>query len=186
MKRISTLLLAACALGALALSISAQARIRIVGGPEPARPSTDAEKKNPGDDPNAVKPVDPTPEEHDRIAELIEQLGDPHLVVRDRAMSELAGFEARALAQVRKAKSHDDDEIANRCGLLEEVIMSRQGELFLAARRLNLSIDELNLHLGEQKGDSSKAITLSSTTLSDKNCALPLSYHLHGGGRRET
>lgn len=147
MKRFPTLLLAACALGALALSISAQARIRIVGGPQPARPAVEDEKIVPADDPNAVKPVDPTPEEHDRIAELIEQLGDAHLVVRDRAMSELAGFEARALGQVREAKGHDDDEIANRCGLLEEVIMSRQGELFLAARRLNLSIDELNLHL---------------------------------------
>lgn len=149
MKRIPTIVLAACALAALALSISAQARIRIIGGPQPARPTTE-EKKDPADDPNAVQPVDPTPEEHDRIADLIEQLGDAHLVLRDRAMSELAGFEARALAQVREAKQHDDDEIANRCGLLEEVIMSRQGELFLAARRLNLSIDELNLHLNNQ------------------------------------
>ena len=146
MKRIPTILLAACALAALALSISAQARIRIVGGPQPSRPATE-EKKNPADDPNAVQPVDPTPEEHKRIAELIDQLGNQHLVLRDRAMSELAGFAERALGQVREAKTHDDDEIANRCVLLEEVIMSRQGELFLAARRLNLSIEELNIHL---------------------------------------
>lgn len=143
------MLLVACVLAGVGLSINAQ-RIRIVGGPQPVRPSDEGEKKNPADDPNAVQPVEPTPAEHDRIAELIEQLGDPHLVLRDRAMSELAGFEARALGQVREAKAHDDDEIANRCGLLEEVIMSRQGELFLAARRLNLSIEELNIHLNNQ------------------------------------
>src|SRR5690606_8738814 len=37
-----------------------------------------------------------------------------------------------------------------RCALLEEVIMSREGEFFLAARRLNLTIDELKQHLGNE------------------------------------
>lgn len=156
MKHLPSILLAAALLAGVALSVTAQ-RVRIVGGPEPASPKEDPTVV-PADDPNAVQPVDPTADERERIAELIEQLGDPHLVVRDRAMSELAGFEARALGQVREAKGHDDDEIANRCGLLEEVIMSRQGELFLAARRLNLSIDELNLHLGNE--DATPLLTI--------------------------
>jgi hypothetical protein len=147
MKRLVSAALTACAVATFALSAISAQRVRIIG-PEPARPAE--EKSDAAEDPNAVQPEDPTPEERDRIAALIEQLGDRHLVLRDRAMSELAGFEARALGQVREAKQHDDDEIANRCHLLEEVIMSRQGELFLAARRLNLSIEELNLHLNNQ------------------------------------
>jgi hypothetical protein len=140
-----------CVVAGLAILVSAawaQRVVRIVNGrrvSEPAASNTATEK--PAVDPNAVQPVEPTPEEAVRISDLIDQLGDDRLVARDRAMSELAGYEARALQHVRDAKTHDDDEIANRCTLLEEVIMSRQGELFLAARRLNLTIVELNTYL---------------------------------------
>lgn len=96
---------------------------------------------------DAVPEIEPSPEEHARIAELIEQLGAPHMAQRDRAMGELAQYEGKALGQVRAAMKHDDDEIAWRCALLEEVIQSRQGELFLAARALQMSIAELNGHL---------------------------------------
>ncbi|MBE7490372.1 MAG: hypothetical protein HS108_01210 [Planctomycetes bacterium] len=123
-------------------AVLADAQGRIVIRPAIERPPQPA---TPGDtaNPDAVKPVEPTPEEAERIAELIEQLGAPRLAQRDRAMAELAGFEARALRQVREAKNHADDEIANRCALLEEVIQSRQAELFLAARRLSLQPNEL-------------------------------------------
>lgn len=130
--------------------IAAQRIIRIGGGPRPSGNGSSSSTETPATDPNAVQPIDPTLEEASRIADLIEQLGNERLVRRDRAMSELAGYEARALGQVREAKNHDDDEIASRCGLLEEVIQSRQGELFLAARRLNLTLDELNTYLGNE------------------------------------
>ncbi|MCB9933274.1 MAG: hypothetical protein H6841_07630 [Planctomycetes bacterium] len=142
-------LLMALVLGWLFIDAVHAQRVRIVrGGPRPASPEPGAARKpDPANDPNALQPVPPTPEEAERISELIEQLGSERLVQRDRAMSELAGFEARALTQVREAKGHDDDEIATRCALLEEVIMSREGEFFLAARRLNLTIDELKQQL---------------------------------------
>ena len=128
-------------------AVAAQRVVRIIGGR--ARPATNSPsgEKTEQVDLNAVKAIPPSPEEASQIADLIEQLGDEHLVRRDRAMSELAGYEAKALDQVREAKKHDDDEIAARCALLEEVIQSRQGELFLAARRLNLTIAELNGYL---------------------------------------
>jgi hypothetical protein len=142
-------ILIALAFGWLCFHVAQAQGVRVVQRPSPAKPSSDqARKTEPG--PNAVQPIPPTPEEAARISELIEQLGSERLVQRDRAMSELAGFDARALEQVQKAKSHDDDEIANRCSLLEEVIMSREGEFFLAARRLNLTIDELKQHLGNE------------------------------------
>jgi hypothetical protein len=139
-----------CVVAGIAILVSASLAQRIVirrGGSYSNTSSGNTAGNEPAIDPNAVQPVDPTPEEGTRIAELIEQLGDDRLVSRDRAMSELAGFDAKALGQVRGAKTHDDDEIANRCALLEEVINSRQGELFLAARRLNLTIVELNTYL---------------------------------------
>ncbi|MCB9895793.1 MAG: hypothetical protein H6839_15205 [Planctomycetes bacterium] len=130
-------------------AVAAQRVIRI-GGSRPVgnSPSSGGQTEQP--DLNAVKAIPPSPEEALQIADLIEQLGDEHLVRRDRAMSELAGYEAKALDQVREAKKHDDDEIAARCALLEEVIQSRQGELFLAARRLNLTIAELNGYLANE------------------------------------
>jgi hypothetical protein len=139
-----------CVVAGLAILVSAawaQKVIRIVNGRRVNEPASNSASKEPAVDPNAVQPIDPTPEEHSRISDLIDQLGAERLTMRDRAMSELAGYEARALGQVRDAKAHDDDEIASRCSLLEEVILSRQGELFLAARRLNLTIAELNTYL---------------------------------------
>ncbi|MCA8936977.1 MAG: hypothetical protein KDB68_12325 [Planctomycetes bacterium] len=129
--------------------VAGQRIIRIGGGGRPAGNGSASEEPA-APDLNAVQPIPPTPEEAAHIADLIEQLGSTRLVQRDRAMSELASYEARALTQVREAKSHDDDEIASRCGLLEEVIQSRQGELFLASRRLNLTIDELNTYLNNE------------------------------------
>lgn len=127
----------------------AQPIIRIRSSSRPAGNSA-AENETDKTNPNAVKPIDPTPEEAERIADLIEQLGSTRLVQRDRAMSELAAYDAKALGQVRDAENDDDDEIAARCSLLEEVIQSRQGELFLAARRLNLTINELNTYLSNE------------------------------------
>lgn len=139
------------ALGWLCVHLVDAQAVRIVRRPSAPSPSGEQPAKpDPSKDPNALKPVPPTPEEAARISELIEQLGSERLVQRDRAMSELAGYEARALGQVQQAKTHDDDEIATRCALLEEVIMSREGEFFLAARRLNLTIDELKQHLGNE------------------------------------
>ncbi len=139
-------ILIALALGWLCFHVVQAQGVRVVRRPGPAGPSAEQPRSTePG--PNAVQPIPPTPEEAARIRELIEQLGSERLVQRDRAMSELAGFDARALELVQQAKNHDDDEIANRCSLLEEVIMSREGEFFLAARRLNLTIDELKQHL---------------------------------------
>lgn len=140
-RRLLTVLVA----GAIACAFSihyvdGQRVVRIRSMDEPKS----ADQADQAPDPNAVQPIDPTPEERQLIAALIEQLGSDHLVVRDRAMSELASFEARALGQVREGKQHDHDEISNRCWLLEEVILSKEGELFLAARRLGLSIVELN------------------------------------------
>lgn len=129
--------------------VAGQRIIRIGGGGRPSGNGSASEKPA-APDLNAVKPIDPTAEEAASIANLIEQLGSTRLVQRDRAMSELAGYEAKALQQVREAKTHDDDEIAARCSLLEEVIQSRQGELFLASRRLNLTIDELNTYLNNE------------------------------------
>jgi hypothetical protein len=140
-RRLLTVLVAgaiACAFSIHYVDGQRVVRIRSMDEPKPADQADTAQ------DPNAVQPIDPTPEERQLIAALIEQLGSDHLVVRDRAMSELASFEARALGQVREGKQHDHDEISNRCWLLEEVILSKEGELFLAARRLGLSIVELN------------------------------------------
>ncbi|MDC1142473.1 hypothetical protein OAU50_05235 [Planctomycetota bacterium] len=94
-----------------------------------------------------VQPVDPTPAEHAEIASLIELLSAGRMAQRDNAMVELAGYEGRALGQIREAKNHDDDEIAMRAEQLETVIEQRQGPLFLAARRLNLTIADLNSRL---------------------------------------
>src|SRR5690606_20231601 len=99
---------------------------------------------------HAVQPIPPSAAEALPIAALTEQLGAERLARRDSAMSELAGFEAKTLTQVRDANANDDDEIAARCALLEEVIQSRQGELFLAARQLNLTINELNGYLANE------------------------------------
>ncbi len=127
--------------------LDAQRVVRIVNG-RPVFEDEDEAAKRKQEPPKAdIKEIQPTPEEHGQIADLIGQLGAPRLAQRDRAMSELAQFEARALGQIRGAKAHDDDEIAMRCNLLEQVILSGQGELFLAARNLGLSIAELNAHL---------------------------------------
>lgn len=136
------LLLPACLALSLWPAALADAQVRIVvrpGAPQPGQPAPPPDAAAP----DAVAPIEPTPEEAQRIAELIEQLGAPRLAQRDRAMAELAGYEARALRQVREAKEHDEDEISNRCALLEDVIQSRQAELFLAARRLSLQPSEL-------------------------------------------
>lgn len=127
----------------------AEAQVRIV-----VRPSVEP-RGGPAPQPEAppvetVLPIEPSAEEAARIAELIEQLGAARLAQRDRAMAELARFEARALRQVREAKEHQDDEVANRCTVLEEVIQSRQAELFLAARRLSLQPSELERMLAAQ------------------------------------
>lgn len=133
----------------------AQRVVRIVGGrvveEEPA-------KAAPAIDPNAVAAIEPTPEERESLLGLIEELGAGSIARRERAMSEIASFEAKALRAIRDAKEHDNDEIAWRCALLEEVILSGQGELFLAARRMNMTITELNGHL--QNADVSPLLSL--------------------------
>ncbi|MBK8207312.1 MAG: hypothetical protein IPK87_11080 [Planctomycetes bacterium] len=139
---LATLLLCAAPVTYVILNAQAVIRIRSSGNSSPTGAGQDAQPKV-----DAVPPIEPTPEEAVRIHDLIEQLGAPRMAQRDRAMGELAQYEARALGQIRKALTHDDDEIAWRCALLDEVIQSRQGELFLAARKLNLSIAELNAHL---------------------------------------
>lgn len=142
LSRVVCAALLVCA-GPLAFYLAhAQAVVRLQ--PANRAPGSPAGPERPAD---AVPEVEPSPEEHARIAELIEQLGAPHMAQRDRAMGELAQYEGKALGQVRAALKHDDDEIAWRCALLEEVIQSRQGELFLAARALQMSIAELNGHL---------------------------------------
>ncbi|MBK9974845.1 MAG: hypothetical protein IPP14_08735 [Planctomycetes bacterium] len=142
-KFLPWLLLVGAALVAAAPVGQVQGQIRIVGGrSRPSSPGT-GEPQPAAPAVPAVEPVEPTPEEALRISELIEQLGAPRLAQRDRAMAELAGFEARALRQVRQGKEHQEDEIANRCTVLEDVIQSRQAELFLAARRLSLEPSEL-------------------------------------------
>ncbi|MHC4839656.1 MAG: hypothetical protein ACYTDT_01690 [Planctomycetota bacterium] len=97
--------------------------------------------------PEKVEAVEPTPAEFTQISSLVEQLGAGRLAQRERAMVELAAFEGRALGQIREAKNHDDDEIAMRAAQLEKVIEQSQGPLFLAARRLNLNISDLNTRL---------------------------------------
>lgn len=124
-------------------AVLAQVRVRVV----PGENSPESEEESGEDDRPAVEGVEPTEEERARIEDLIAELGAPSLARRDRAMNELAAFKARALGQVRAAREHDDDEIAHRCTILEEVIESGQGELFLAARRLDLSIGELQEYL---------------------------------------
>ncbi|MBX3460651.1 MAG: hypothetical protein KF696_11925 [Planctomycetes bacterium] len=121
---------------------SAQAVVRLQpSNSTPARPGAAPQP------PDAVPEIEPFPDERARIAELIEQLGSPRMAQRDRAMGEIALYEGKALGQVRAAMQHDDDEIAWRCELLEEVIQSRQGELFLSARAMQMSIAELNGYL---------------------------------------
>ncbi len=144
MRKLS-LITVTIALLCTAAALHAQRVIRIVDG----RPVVQENEQRPDKPPAAsnVKEIEPTAEERDRIADLLTQLGAPRLVLRDRAMSELAQYEARALGQIRAAKGHDDDEVAMRSHLLEQVILSGQGELFLAARTLGLSISELNAHL---------------------------------------
>lgn len=141
MKRaiIPLLVLVCFAVPGVQTDTDAQVRVRIVRSGESPQSGGDEDDANPGN----VQPVEPSPEEHERIAELINELGAPTLARRDRAMSELAAYENKALTQVREGMDHDNDEIANRCAMLEEVILSEQGEYFLAARRLNLSIDKL-------------------------------------------
>jgi len=135
-------LFTACIALALWPAAIADGQVRIVVRPsvQPRGEPVPTPEQTPADD---VQPIEPTAEEAARIADLIEQLGAARLAQRDRAMAELAGFEARALQQVRGGKEHQEDEIANRCALLEEVIQSRQAELFLAARRLSLQPTEL-------------------------------------------
>lgn len=139
---VTTLLLCAAPVAYIVLDAQAVVRIRPSGNSASSGTGQGGQPKA-----DAVPPIEPTPEEAARINDLIEQLGAPRMAQRDRAMGELAQYEARALDQIRKALTHDDDEIAWRCALLDEVIQSRQGELFLAARKLNLSIAELNAHL---------------------------------------
>jgi hypothetical protein len=138
-KRARPLLLAAAVALAFSLAAIAQpvAEVRVRLGPQAADNKRDEETKP------EVEAPEPTPEQAKRIAELIVELGAPRLLARDRAMSELAEFEHVALKQVREGQNHDNDEIAWRCTLLEEVILSGQGELFLAARRLGMSIGDL-------------------------------------------
>ncbi len=94
-----------------------------------------------------VEPLEPSPEQAEQIDKLIEQLGAPTMSQRDRAMSELVRFGAYAINQVRKGMEHDDDEIVHRCRLLDEMLGQGQAELFLAARRLGMTIQELEERL---------------------------------------
>lgn len=136
-------LLAGCVVFAAAV-VQAQ-RVRIVGGRSSSGPATNG----PGEaqPENKVQPVDPTPEQAEKISKLIEQLGAPTLRERDRAMSELAEFGACAIKQVKEAQGHDDDEIGHRCTVLLEVLYSGKAELFLAARRLGMTDKELEQKL---------------------------------------
>jgi hypothetical protein len=148
MRRFAWVLLAALALLPASAAMGQGRIIRIgpsgrpIETPEPPKP---AEPTGP-----VVEAVEPTKEEADRIAELIEQLGASRLALRDRAMAELATFAEKALRQVREGKSNQHDEIANRCEVMEEVISSRQAELYLAARRLSLEPAELERLLGAE------------------------------------
>lgn len=135
----------ACLAGAI-LQSQGVVRIRVSSPSGPQQPEQPGRQAKTSD----VEPIDPTPEQGAQVEDLIEQLGASRLVVRDRAMSDLAQFGAVALGQVRNALRHDDDEIVWRCALLEEVILSGQGELFLSARTLGLSISELNAHLAAE------------------------------------
>lgn len=134
----------------------AQRVVRIVGGrdvtEEPAAPATPAD---------ARLAVEPTAEERVQLEALIEELGAGSLARRERAMSEIASFEDKALGPIRGAKDHDNDEIAWRCALLEEVINSGQGELFLASRRMNMTIADLNAHF--QNTDVTPLLSLLRT-----------------------
>ncbi len=125
----------------------AQVKIRIRSGP--IRPGSSESGAPDGGAPKVVA-VEPTPEQASQISRLIEQLGAPTLRERDRAMSELAGFGASAITLVEGALEHDDDEIGHRCVILLEVLNSGQAELFLAARKLGMSITELQTKLSAQ------------------------------------
>lgn len=113
---------------------------------QPASPKSDSGKDAKANQ-TQVQPVDPTPEQAEKIARLIEQLGAPTVRERDTAMGELAEFGACAINQVRQGQSHDDDEIAHRCTLLLEVLFSGKAELFLAARRLGMTDKDLEQKL---------------------------------------
>ena len=135
--------LAGCVLFAAAVSHSAQRLVRSGkgGGNTPCadKPCAAGSAK--------VQPVDPTPEQSEKIAKLIEQLGAPTLRERDTAMSALAEFGAAAIKQVKEAQNHDDDEVGHRCTILLEVLYSGKAELFLAARRLGMTDKELEQKL---------------------------------------
>jgi len=76
-----------------------------------------AAKKAPADPAaaDAVPPIDASPE---RIAELIEQLGDPKYAVRERAQADLQRIGPPALDALTKALENSDPEIAMRARYL--------------------------------------------------------------------
>ncbi|MCC6573934.1 MAG: hypothetical protein IT462_09085 [Planctomycetes bacterium] len=124
------------------------AGLALVASPQPAAGKMvvkSSSREVPADPAPAAKvePKDPSPEQADQIERLIEQLGAPTLAARDRAMSELAKFGAYALKLVREGQKHDDDEIAHRCRILDEMLSQDNADLFLAAKRLGMSIQEL-------------------------------------------
>lgn len=154
MGRWQTLLLVMLGAGVLFATALSRSMAQRMSNAAPGYPAN-----SPGSGPvPKVVPVDPTPEQSARIATLIEQLGAPTLRERDRAMSELAEFGAAAIKQVQAAVDHDDDEIGHRCVLLLEVLNSGDSELFLAARKLGLSITQLQEKLSAS--DPSSLLTL--------------------------
>ncbi len=135
--------IAGCVLLAAAVSHSAQPAVGLGG----SRSRSTAGNSPVEEESGKVKPVDPTPAQSEKIANLIEQLGAPTLRERDTAMSALAEFGATAIKQVKEAQKHDDDEIGHRCTILLEVLYSGKAELFLAARRLGMTDKELEQQL---------------------------------------
>ncbi|KAA0209179.1 hypothetical protein EDM80_15090 [bacterium] len=154
MGRWQTLLLVVLGMGVLFAAALRSAMAQRTSNAAPGYPTNSAET---GPAPRVVA-VDPTPEQSARIAALIDQLGAPTLRERDRAMSELAEFGAAAIKQVQAAVDHDDDEIGHRCVLLLEVLNSGDSELFLAARKLGLSITQLQEKLSASDPSSLLAL----------------------------
>ena len=136
---------AGCVLFAAAVSNAKAQKVVRLG--RSSAPASNTPETAAGGGTQKVQPVEPTPEQAEKIEKLIAQLGAPTLRERDRAMSELAEFGASAIKQVQAAIDDDDDEIGHRCTILLEVLYTGKAELFLAARRLGMTDKELEVKL---------------------------------------
>lgn len=128
-------------------SLAAQVKVRVRSS---NRVPAERQAESPHPSGSGVTPVTPTEAEAKRIDHWIDELGAATLAKRERAMSEIASFGAKAIQAVRDNLEHENDEIAYRCQLLDTMLSRGNAALFLAARRLGVTEAQLTKMMADK------------------------------------